>query len=524
MAKRRIIWYLICLLIIIHYDCNGGNTVSENRTPHGNATNLIPVPMSLQTDTGLFILTALTQIYLNEESSDAISTGTYLAEKLSAATGFHLNITLLPAQPATNCIILTTAGADPDLGEEGYSLSVKQDKVIISALNWTGLFWGIQTLRQLFPASIESPSLQSGPWEIPNLMIRDKPRFEWRGVMLDVARHFFGIDDVKRLIDEMAYYKLNHLHLHLSDDQGWRIAINSWPDLTAIGGSTPSDGKTGGFYTQSQYADIVAYAQSRKIMIVPEIDMPGHSNAALTSYADLNFDAKAPAPYTGMDVGFSSLAVKKEITYSFIDNVVQELASMTPGPYIHIGGDEALTLADSDYVKFVQRVQSIVQSHNKQLVGWEEISKATLLPSSIIQLWHPGVQHAAISQYSKIIMSPASKTYLDMKYNALTPFGQDWAGFIDVKDSYDWDPATMYVSIPKNNILGIEAPLWTETITTFADAEYMLFPRLPGLAEIGWSPQEKRHWNEYSERLVYHGIRWTVMGINFYKSTQIHWK
>jgi hexosaminidase len=516
--------FLFCLLIIVYFDCNGENNISENKTRNLYTKSLIPIPMSLQPDTGFFNLNALTRIYLNEEGINANAAGAYLADKLSRATGFTLNISLLPAHPANNCIILTTAGADPGLGEEGYTLRINPDKVIISAVNWTGLFWGIQTLRQLLPASIESQSLQSGPWNIPDLMIRDKPRFEWRGVMLDVARHFFCIDDIKRLIDEMSYYKLNRLHLHMTDDQGWRIAINSWPDLTAVGGSTQVGGETSGFYTQSQYTEIVIYALSRKIMIVPEIDMPGHSNAALASYPTLNSDSKASAPYTGIDVGFSALAVNKEITYTFIDSVVKELASLTPGPYIHIGGDESSTLTNSDYVKFIQRVQTIVQSHNKLIIGWEEISKAPLLQSSIVQFWHSEVQQSAISQGTKIIMSPASKTYLDMKYNALTQLGQDWAGILNVKDAYDWDPATLYESIPGDNILGIEAPLWTETIATFTDAEYMIFPRLPGLAEIGWSPQKERHWNEYIERLVNHGTRWANMGINFYKSPQIPWK
>jgi len=515
---------MIGFLVSVHKNGNAENSLPINNTPPGNINSLIPVPLSLQIDTGYFSLSASTPIYVDPGTKEALTFGVYLEQKLMPATGFYLNVSTLPIQPTAHCIILTKTGADSSLGEEGYTLIIKSDRVTITALNSTGIFYGIQTLRQLLPALIESSAHQSGPWEIPDLTIRDKPRFAWRGLMIDVARHFFAVKDIKHIIDEMAYYKLNRLHLHLTDDQGWRIAINSWPDLTSIGGSTQTIGGSGGYYSQEQYADIVEYAQSRNIMIVPEIDMPGHTNAALASYSDLNEDSKARLPYTGMDVGFSSLAINKEISYAFVDSVVRELTSITPGPFIHLGGDEAHTLSDSDYVKFIQRVQSIVQSYHKQLIGWEEIAKATLLPSSIIQLWNTGVKQSAIEHGAKIIMSPASKTYLDMKYNSQTSLGQDWAGFITVKDAYDWDPAKLFDTLPEKSILGIEAPLWTETITSISEIEFMIFPRLPGIAEIGWSPQEDRHWDEYSERLAEQGQRLTLMGINFYKSNQVNWK
>lgn len=339
--------------------------------------------------------------------------------------------------------------------------------------------------------------------------------------MFDLARHFFVEDDIKQIIDAMAYYKLNRLHLHLTDDQGWRIAIASWPNLTTIGGSTEVGGGTGGFYTQTQYTDIVNYAQSRHIIIVPEIDMPGHCNAALASYASLNVNDTAPPLYTGTNVGFSAMAVNKAITYSFVDSVVQELASITPGPYIHLGGDESSTLSSSDYINFIQQVQTIVQTHGKQLVGWEEISQATLLSSSVAQHWSSNLALNAFSQGAKVIMSPASKTYLDMKYNSSSPFGQTWAGMIEVEDAYDWDPATEVNGIPESGILGVEAPLWTELITTIANAEFMIFPRLIGHAEIGWSPQASRNWSDYKKRLANHGPRLTAMGVNFYSSSEV---
>jgi len=341
--------------------------------------------------------------------------------------------------------------------------------------------------------------------------------------MLDVARHFFTVDEVKRYIDLIALYKFNRLHLHLADDQGWRIEIKSWPNLTTHGGSTEVGGGPGGFFTQAQYSDIVAYARERFITIVPEIDMPGHTNAALASYAELNCDGKARDLYTGIEVGFSALCVDKDVTYRFIDDVVREIASLTPTPYFHIGGDEVKTLTPQQYVQFIERVQKIVQSHGKQMVGWDEIAPAALLPSTIVQHWRPdGAPTAAVSKGAKVIMSVANRAYLDMKYDNSTPIGLNWAANIEVKDAYGWDPATIVKGIPESALLGVEAPIWTETLGNIRDVEYMAFPRLLAIAEIAWSP-EVSNWEEFRGRLAAHGPRLSALGVNFYRSPSVPW-
>lgn len=297
--------------------------------------------------------------------------------------------------------------------------------------------------------------------------------------MLDVSRHFFGVNDVKQVIEYLAFYKMNVLHMHLSDDQGWRIEIKSWPNLTIHGGSTQVGGGNGGYYTQEQYKELVNYASDRYITIVPEIDMPGHTNAALASYPELNCNGKAPELYTGTDVGFSTLCTKNEITYKFIDDVVSELAVMTPGSYIHIGGDESHATKVEDYIPFINRVQEIVASHGKQVLGWDEIALSSLKPNSVAQCWaSESNAQKAISQGAKILMSPARKAYIDMKYDSLTPLGLHWAAYIEVDDGYDWDPATFIPGIGKENIIGIEAPLWSETVSNLNEIEYMIFPRL----------------------------------------------
>jgi hexosaminidase len=318
---------------------------------------------------------------------------------------------------------------------------------------------------------------------------------------------------------------MNVLHLHISDDQGWRIEIKSWPNLTTHGGSTQVGGEKGGFYTQEQYTDIVNYALDRNITIIPEIDMPGHTNAALASYAELNCNGKATELYTGTEVGFSTLCTDKKITYKFIDDVIRELAALTPGPYIHIGGDESLVTPLKDYIPFINKVQDIVKSHGKQVIGWDEIAKASLIDNSVVQFWADDENtKMGIEQGAKVIMSPAKKAYLDMQYDSTTVLGLHWAGYIEVDTGYIWNPETLVEGISKENILGIEAPLWSETVTNIDEIEYLVFPRLPGYAEIGWSATPARNWDDYKIRLAKHGKRMEAMDINFYRSGLVPWE
>ncbi len=483
---------------------------------------LIPRPVSFTSTPGFFNLTAATAITVDPSTPELQSIGEYLAAHVRPATGFPLPVQASSGKPGKGQIALTTQGADETLGEEGYSLTITSDAVILSAPHPAGLFYGVQSIRQLLPPAIERPTVQPGAWQLPAGVIRDFPRFPWRGMMLDVARHFFKPADVKQVIDWLAAYKMNRLHLHLADDQGWRIQINSWPNLAAYGGSSAVNNDPAGYYTQAEYADLVAYAQKQYITIVPEIDMPGHTNAALASYAELNCNGVAPALYTGTEVGFSSLCVSKEITYKFLDDVIGELAAMTPGPYLHIGGDEASATAKADYLKFVERVLGIVQAHGKQAVGWGEISQVNLLPGTLVQYWNSDVQHG-VQQGAKVIMSPASLAYLDMKYNPSTPLGLNWAGYVEVQTGYDWDPARRASGVSEKDVIGVEGPLWSETLRSLRDIEFLVFPRLPGLAEIGWTPQAGRSWDEYRLRLAAHGLRLAAEGINFYPSTQVPW-
>jgi len=482
---------------------------------------VIPKPVLVTATGNSFQLNDETGIFVNRD--ELSSTAAYLSEKLNPATGFELAVQTADEAPTSG--IFLTLGHDPELGDEGYELLIDKKLLTVRANQPAGIFRGIQTIRQLLPAAIENKTVQEMDWTIPTGTIRDFPEYEYRGTMLDVARHFLGVDDVKHYLDLMAYYKFNVMHLHLSDDQGWRIEIKSWPKLTEIGGSTEVGGGEGGFFTQEQYTDLVNYAAERFITIVPEIDMPGHTNAALASYPELNCDGKAPELYTGTEVGFSTLCTDKEITYQFVDDVIRELAEITPGPYIHIGGDESHVTKLEDYIPFIERVQDIVYSYEKTMIGWDEVTLAKLDQRSIAQYW-ASAENAknAVDQGVKVIMSPAAKAYLDMQYDSISPLGLHWAGYIEVDTGYNWDPATYNESIGRENILGIEAPLWTETVTNRSDMEYLVFPRLAGYAEIGWSPANGRNWDDYKLRLSSHGNIYDSWGINYYRSTRVPWQ
>ena len=475
--------------------------------------NLIPKPASLNLLPGEFTLSQAVKISISKTDAEFLILGKFLADTIEQHT--KLQLAVVDDNQSSGNIHLTLNN-DTNLGVEGYELMIQTDSIHLTANRPAGLFYGIQTLRQIISAHQSTLSL-------PAVSITDSPRFSWRGAMLDVARHFFCIEDVKRYIDLISHYKMNRLHLHLTDDQGWRIEIKSWPQLTEIGAQTQVNGGGGGFYTQAQYQEIVEYARNRYMMIVPEIDTPGHTNAALAAYPELNVSEEAPKLYEGTEVGFSTLSINIEATYHFLDDVVRELASITPAPYIHIGGDEAKSTPHEEYKLFIKRFQEIVATHQKIAIGWGEIGEAELNPTTIAQHWVDTGYQGAKAQGVKIILSPANKTYLDMKYDAATPLGLDWAGLISVKDAYDWEPASYMTGLEEKDILGIEAPLWTETIITIKDIEFMAFPRIPGIAELAWSPKGNS-WDEYKIRLAKHGKHMNKLDINFFKSPDVDWE
>lgn len=505
--------------------------------------SIIPKPVSVVATGKGFSLNSSTVIYVPNGNGELMQVAQRLASQLNEITGFTNKIEGTDGKPTAG-IFLTIDGVDAKLGDEGYNLVVEEDLITVTANKPAGVYMGVQTIAQITP--VVKSGAKNDVHRIATGNIIDYPAYGWRGSMLDVARHFFTVEDVKRYIDLISYYKMNVLHLHLTDDQGWRIEIKSWPNLTVHGGSTEVGGGPGGFYTQEQYKDIVAYAESRYITIVPEIDMPSHINAALASYGELNGGTKVPVEgifkgaattqgildgknkptelYTGIEVGWSTLRLDKPATFKFVNDVIRELSAITPGAYIHIGGDEALVTKKEDYIEFINRFAEIVKSNGKKMIGWEEIAQATIDDNVIAQHW-ASEEHAqeAAAKGAKIIMSPSKKVYLDMQYDSTSKLGLHWAAYIEVDESYNWDPATRVEGIDKNSILGVEAPLWSETIATMDDIEYLLFPRIIGVAEIGWSPAEGRSWDEYKVRLANHGPVMKAKGIDFYRSSRVPW-
>ncbi|MGW3356464.1 beta-N-acetylhexosaminidase [Streptomyces bungoensis] len=487
---------------------------------------VVPAPASVLPGGRPYDVTPATRIRLDASASARVrAIGAYLAGVLRPSTGYPLPVT---DRGAGGIRLHLAAGP---YGAEGYRLTSGPQGVTITASAPAGLFHGVQTLRQLLPAAVESRTRQPGPWRIAGGTVQDRPRYGYRGAMLDVSRHFFTVGQVERYVDQLARYKVNELHLHLSDDQGWRIAVDSWPRLASYGGSTEVGGGPGGFYTKADYRRIVRYAASRYLEVVPEIDMPGHTNAALASYARLNCDGTAPPLYTGTAVGFSSLCVGKQVTYDFVDDVVRELAALTPGRYLHIGGDEAHSTSHADYVAFMDRVQPIVAKYGKTVIGWHQLTGAHPAKGALAQYWGlDGTSAAEKAQVAAaarngtgLILSPADRVYLDMKYTSATRLGTKWAGLVEVRRSYDWDPGAYLPGAPASAVRGVEAPLWSETLTTSADIEYMAFPRLAGAAELGWSPAATHDWDRYRVRLAAQGPRWDASGIRYYKSPQVPW-
>jgi hexosaminidase len=481
---------------------------------------VIPKPLAVTPTRGAFELDRATRIVAPGATAD-VARG--LAARIRRATGYRVPVTI-DATPTDGDIALVLRPADAALGEEGYRLSVAPDRVVLAARTPTGLFRATQTLRQLLPHGIERTTAQAGPWHVPAVTIHDRPRFAWRGMMLDVGRHFFGVGEIERLVDLLALYKLNRLHLHLTDDQGWRLAIRSRPKLTRIGARTAVGGGPGGHFTQAEYRRLVSYAAERFVEVVPEIDMPGHVNAALTAYGELSCDGVAREPYTGIDVGFSSLCIGKEGTYAFVDDVLGEVAALTPGAYLHVGGDEALSTDPDEYRMFVERVQRIVRARGKRMVGWEEIARAPIRRTTVVQHWHdPALARRAVEQGAKLVLSPASRTYLDMKYTRSSALGLSWAGTTSVRQAYDWDPGTQIDGITEQDVLGVEAPLWTETVSTRAELDHLAFPRLLGIAEIGWSRAEDRAWRRYRTRLAVHAPRLDALEVGYHRAPGVAW-
>jgi hexosaminidase len=523
---------------------------------------LIPKPVSTTVGHGQFTTTSHTRI-VARGAAEAVARD--LAGYLRPATGYPLPVVSGGARDGDITIAIGDPGTPAaDHSGEGYRLDVTTHGVQLKARTTHGLFDGVQTIRQLLPAQIASPTERPGPWMMPAVHITDYPRYGYRGLMLDIGRHYEPPFAVEQLIDQAATYKINTFHLHLSDDQGFRLVINGFPNLTAIGaqGSVGTGGRTmdpGGFWTQAQYKAVVAYAAAHFMTVIPEVDTPGHNNAIIMSEygdtanpllngqpQDINCGTKNPPVwnFTGA-VGYSALCPTSDNTWKILTAIIDQLTSLSPGPYYDLGGDEvpSTVLAQSQYAALVNQEAGIVNGQHKTAMGWAEIAGdgTSLAPGSVAEYWNPASGSSpdtvtgteAVQKGMKLVMAPANHAYLDQRYTRSIPatLGQRWAcsNGCDVDQFYNWDPGSYVTGVTDANVIGVEGALWSETLVTLSDVDYMAFPRLPALAELGWSPKVERiatspAYQDFLGRLAAQGPRMLAAGVNFYPSPEVPWR
>jgi len=514
--------------------------------------SVIPRPASVEMREGTFTLRPQTGILIEPECPELTGIGQWLADFLRRATGYRLTLAAATDRDATGpVILLRLARAETALGEEGYRLTASADGVTISARRPAGVFYGVQTLRQLFTAEIESPRpVADVEWTVPCVQIEDRPRFRWRGMHLDVARHFFDKEFVKRYIDYIAAYKINVFHLYLTDDQGWRIEIKRFPRLTEVGAWRKgtrkhySDGRGdqeryGGYFTQDDVREIVAYARARFITVVPGISMPGHSRAALAAYPELSSTGGPFEVWTQWGITKEVMDPGKEEVFRFVEGVLGEVTDLFPGRYIHCGGDEvprdrwkgssyaqarmkAEGLKNEDELQsyFTKRVERFLNSKGRVLVGWDEIIAGGLAPNAVVMSWRGTAGGIAAARAGHdVVMVPNRETYFNYMQHTERK-GPGHTGYLPLMNVYHFEPTRGMAPEEAGHVLGSQACLWTEYVPTPADVEYLLFPRLFAMAEVVWSPPGLREDEDFLRRVPVGLARLKQAGVNYYDGNE----
>lgn len=542
-----------------------GYSISEFRIFNGYAPaesagiNLVPQPVQLTPLAEDFRLSEKTKIVARGEAALASD---YLGAALRTSTGYPLLVVPSASSSHKDAVTIDVAsGLAPEGHDaEGYTLRVDAAGVTVHAATAEGALNGVKTLMQLFPATASSATFHPEPadgWLARGAEIQDYPRFEYRGSMLDVARNFYTVADVQRHIDSVSQFKINVLHLHLTDDQGWRIAMDApasspsgidYSQLTGIsGGTAMTYNRSGalmgtrladaGFYTKSDFQAIVSYAASKGMSVVPEIDVPSHINAALHAVPQLNSANSKPSLAAGQatvpangtpDVGYSSLDAANPATFEFLKEVLTQLAAMTPGKYVHIGGDEAHVTSHADYLTMVNAASADVAATGKTVIGWNEYAGSELPANSVVQYWNgnkAAVANAVTQKGAKLILSPADRTYAPQRADSRQPQGGTWAcgGVCGMPNWYNWDPATYIPGIAESSVLGVETAVWGEFLRGIDQVQFFQFPRLLATAEAGWTPQSSRTFADFTARTAALGHQMAARGINFIPSQDVTW-
>ncbi len=519
---RLIVLILILLLVSMELMSLEGDMEKSM----GKKISIIPVPVRLDRKDGAFIIDSKTQLIADK---DVMDEARYLAEALSPALGHPFSIEVRSSDSKIkNAILFIQDSSLKDLGEEGYILDVEKDLIQVRALKAAGIFYGCQTIRQLLPVEIFSSTKVSGvTWSVPCVRIEDKPRYEWRGQLFDCCRHYFSKETVKRAIDLMALHKMNRLHWHLTEDQGWRIEIKKYPKLTEVGAwRKEQDGsRYGGFYTQDDVREVVAYAASRHILVVPEIEMPGHSSAALASYPELGCTGGPYQVESSWGVFPDVYCAGNDRAFEFIQDVLDEVLALFPSTYIHIGGDECPkerwkvcpkcqarikkeNLKDESELQsyFIKRIDRYLTQKGRRLIGWDEILEGGLSPNAIVQSWR-GVKGGieAANQNHEVVMSPTSHCYLDYAFTV-----------ISLEKAYSYEPIPGGLAAEKAHLIkGLEGNIWTEHVLDQDRLDFQVYPRLSALAEAGWSPRENRIWEDFESRMIPHMKRFEKLGVKY---------
>lgn len=401
-----------------------------------------------------------------------------------------------------------------------YRLVVGPEEVRLTAASTGGLLAGSTTLAQLVAGA--------GPdGRLAGVEIEDAPRFAWRGLCLDVARRYLPVADVTAIVGVMADLRLNVLHLHLTDDQGWRVDLPSRPALVERSSGTGCGGGPGGFYRAADLAAITAHAARLGVTVVPEIDVPGHTNAALHALGELNPGGEPAPAYTGMEVGFSALHEDLPATGPFLRDVFTDLAALTPGPWLHVGGDEPLAMEPGEYARLVTDAAGHVAAAGKRVVTWQEGAAADLPAGAVVQFWDDRAARdpvaEAVRRGASLLLSPASRVYLDMVPEAGWELGQDWAGHVSLRDAYEWEALDVVPQVPAEKVVGIEAAVFTETLRTRDDVLLMLLPRLAAVAEVAWTPAAGRDWDDFARRVPALTVGWDAAGLPWHRTDLVTW-
>ncbi len=503
-----------------------------------NTLSLIPKPYRIHISDERFDLNTLKQIGIMSGSAAVRA----IAEKVSQILSQHLKqvpaITHNGFENTSGILQLSLNQAHSDLGEEGYKFTITPESIVIEAASPAGLFYGVQTLRQLLLSQTQSNP--EGGFSLPCLEITDKPSFQWRGLLLDCARHFMSKDFIIRYIDLLSYHKLNVLHLHLTDDQGWRIEIKKYPKLTKIGAwRGEGENRYGGYYTQQDLKEIIDYAESRYIRVVPEFEMPGHASAAIASYPELSCHGKPISVETDWGIFKDVFCPGKESTFEFLEGVLAEIINIFPSPYIHIGGDEAPrdhweecphcqkrmqeeNLKDEHQLQsyLIQRIEKFLAKHDRRLIGWDEILEGgNLPPSAIVQSWR-GMKGAiqASKQGHDVISSPNQYVYFDYPQTQEQADSKpNWMAVTTFEKTYSFHPVPEELTPEQaSHVLGSECTMWTEHAPQ-PKVDQQLFPRLCAFCEIVWTPDQKRDLNDFNQRLNRHYSRLDTWNVDYYE-------